>query len=559
MAGSQPRPSIKIKAQLPTSGLAAGAVGAVALGLGVAGFPIWVTALWVVFGSAGAGWLEIRNSAPLRQSATRAMSVVQRLGETGPAAIDAEELDDLGEFGDALRRFIGRQRTLDASVGRFLQTLQVLPMQIRESNREVDESGEAIGESVEEAASLLAHINTSIRSINEEVDSLSRSAEEASASILEMGSTNEEVARIAGSLHQAADASTTGVHQISASIRQVADSADTVQSMAEDSASAMVEMDRAIQEVTTHVADAAELTDRVSTGAQEGSAAVTATIDGIAEIRDQTQGAKAVVERLASRIGEIGEIVNVIGGINDETNLLSLNAAIIAAQAGEQGKAFAVVANHVKILAQRTASSTGEIESLIKAVQDESANAVEAMAAGIRSVEMGVERSCRAGEDLSRIRISAQDASARVGEIARATAEQSRNSKHVTEAVQRTSSMVQQISTAMIEQSSAGQTLLRNAEESLELCRQVHRSTEEQRESGRFITESISAIGEMIRSIQQNTEGHRTASDSMSGAVNQILEVARKSGTGTQALQEQLGRLHAEALSLANATQSEGR
>ncbi|MCP5058244.1 MAG: hypothetical protein GY937_16185 [bacterium] len=557
MAGLQPRPSIKLTPRLPTSGLAAAAVGGVALAFSAAGFPFWITALWVLIGSAGAGWVELRNAAPLRQSATRAMSVVERLAETGPAAIEAEELDDLGEFGEALGRFIGGQRTLDASVERFLQTLQVLPAQIAESNREVDESGEAISESVEEAASLLAHINTSIRSINEEVDSLSRSAEEASASILEMGSTNEEVARIAGSLHQAADASTTGVHQISASIRQVADSADTVQSMAEDSASAMVEMDRAIQEVSTHVADAAELTDRVSTGAQEGSAAVTATIDGIAQIRDQTQGAKAVLERLASRIGEIGEIVNVIGSINDETNLLSLNAAIIAAQAGEQGKAFAVVANHVKILAQRTASSTGEIEALIKAVQDESGNAVEAMAVGIRSVETGVERSRKAGEDLSRIRTSAKDASARVSEIARATTEQSRNSKHVTEAVQRTSSMVQQISTAMIEQSGAGQTLLRNAEESLELCRQVHRSTEEQRESGRFITESISAIGEMIRSIQQNTEGHGVASGSMSGAVNQILEVARKRGTGTQALQEQLGRLHAEALTLADATRGE--
>src|SRR4029450_2053050 len=127
----------------------------------------------------------------------------------------------------------------------------------------------------------------------------------------------------------------------------------------------------------------------------------------------------AVLEKLADRIAQIGEIVDVIGGINEETNPLSVNAAIIAAQAGEQGKAFAVVANHVKTLAQRTAGSTKEIEALIRAVQDESSNAVRAMGAGMDAVESGVQRSRKAGEELDRIRGSSRDASSRVAEIAR--------------------------------------------------------------------------------------------------------------------------------------------
>ncbi len=547
---SRTRPSRSpLQPWLPAIGAAlAGAGGILLMGLGA---PWLAAAAWVGLCAAAAHLLQKRSSAPMRQIVGRVMGLMERLASEGADSVSSDELEELGLFGDALGRFIERQQSVDASVDRFIQQLDVLPEQIAEGNREIDRSGGEIEEAVEETASLLAHINTSIRSINAEVESLSRSAEEGSASILEMGSTNEEVARIAGSLHGAAEASTTGVHEISASIRQVAESADAVQAMAEESAAAMVQMDRAIQEVTTHVADASELTDRVTAGAEEGTHAVAATIDGIAVIRDQTQEAKAVLERLASRIAEIGEIVNVIGGINDETNLLSLNAAIIAAQAGEQGKAFAVVANHVKTLAQRTAGSTQETSSLIRAVQDESSNAVHAMAAGIESVEAGVERSRKAGEELSRIRQSARDASARVSEIARATTEQSRNSKHVAEAAQRTSSMVQQISSAMSEQSRAGETLLRNAEESLELCRQVHRSTEEQRESGRFITESIASIGEMIRSIQQNTDSHRAASDSMSQAVNQILELARKRGTGTRNLQTHLETLREEALSLA--------
>jgi methyl-accepting chemotaxis protein len=326
--------------------------------------------------------------------------------------------------------------------------------------------------------------------------------------------------------------------------------------MAEQSAAAMVEMDRAIQEVSQHVSEASGLTEGFSQGAQAGSEAVSATIEGIDEIRAQTGEAKAVLERLARRIAEIGEIVDVIGEINDETNLLSLNAAIIAAQAGEQGKAFAVVANHVKTLAQRTTSSTQEIEGLIHAVQKESSNAELAMAAGIEAVEKGVERSRKAGEELERIQTSSGEASSRVAEIARATGEQSRNSKHVAEAAQRTSSMVQQISGAMAEQTRAGETMLKNAESALEMCRQVHRSTEEQRQSGRFITDSISSVTEMIRSIQRNTESHGAASEAVAEAVTRILEFTRKSGERIPEVVESLESLRAEARSLAGAAGS---
>jgi methyl-accepting chemotaxis protein len=308
----------------------------------------------------------------------------------------------------------------------------------------------------------------------------------------------------------------------------VAASSDSVQQVAEDTATSIVQMDRSIQEVGEHVRGASELTLQVSQSANEGSHAVGATIEGIARIRQQTAQAKGALEGLDQRIGTIGEIANVIGAISDETNLLSLNAAIIAAQAGEHGRAFAVVADQVKTLAQRTTRSTQEIERLIETVQKESANAVRAMDAGIESVEDGVARSRGAGEALERIRSSAGDASSRVAEIARAAEEQARNSKHVAEAARRTSEHVQQISSAMAEQAQASAQLLDNASVSLETCRQVSRATEEQRETGRYINSNIGSITEMIRSIQRNTRSHEQASRSVADNFNAILENARK-------------------------------
>jgi len=468
--------------------------------------------------------------------------------------VTRDELGYLSNYSETLNALCRSQQRMSEGVSEVVGRLQEVPERILEAIQEIESGRESTEEAVEETASLLVNINTSIRGINSEVESLSRATDEASSSILEMGGSIDEVARNAGSLHDSVDASTSSIHEISASIRQVAESADAVQSMAEESAAAMVQMDRAIQEVSQHVSEASGLTEEVSQGAQAGSQAVGATIDGIAEIREQTLQAKEVLERLAERIGEIGEIVDVIGGINDEANLLSLNAAIIAAQAGEQGKAFAVVANHVKTLAQRTTSSTQEIEGLIRAVQQESSNAVTAMARGIEAVEKGVDRSRNAGEELEKIRVSSGEASSRVAEIARATGEQTRNSKHVAEAAQRTSSMVQQISAAMSEQSKAGETMLKNAESALEMCRQVHRSTEEQKESGRFITASISSVTEMIRSIQQNTESHGAASEAVADAVTRILEIARKSGERIPEVVSALESLRLEAQTLAGAT-----
>lgn len=520
----------------------------------------WGAVAWLVCAVGAAVSLDLWLSNRIQGSVTAALSAIERIAAGDyDVHLSPDELGPLAPFGSTLNSLSDRQSVLSREVSRLIGLLRELPGGVQDALQEVDSGRGATEEAVEETASLLANINTSIRSINGEVENLSRSTEEASSSILEMQSSIDEVARSAASLTESVDASTSSIHEISASMRQVSDSADSVQTMAEESAAAMVQMDRAIQEVGGHVREASELTEKVSSGADAGSLAVTATIDGIVEIRVQTSEARSVLERLAQRIREIGEIVNVIGSINDETNLLSLNAAIIAAQAGEQGKAFAVVANHVKTLAQRTASSTGEIETLIRAVQEESSNAVEAMRAGMDAVEVGVERSRKAGEELDTIRVSAREASSRVAEIARAASEQTRNSKHVAEAAQNTSSMVQQISGAMSEQSRAGDSMLKNAEAALELCRQVHRSTEEQRESGRFITASISAVTDLIRSIQGNTESHSAASEAVAEAVTRILDVAQKSGERIPEVLRAISELrdHADSLDSASARSPE--
>ena len=531
-------------------GGAGGGAAAIAHATGNAMLAAGFAAVAAILGASLLVLLLQRALAPLDAT----LHSLARLADGDVATrIDTDRMGSCAPVGVLANRIAESFAGVVSHLGDTSERMSQLPERFQHGIAQIEQASDTQEAAVEETASLMADINSSIRGINREVESLSTVTEEASSSILEMGSSIDEVARSVGELHGSVDSSTASIHQISASMRQISESADAVEAMAEESAAAITQMDRAIQQVGEHVREAAVLTDRVSQEAEDGSSAVSATIDGIETIRSLTRDARDVLERLAERIAEIGEILTVIGGINEETNLLSLNAAIIAAQAGEQGKAFAVVANHVKTLAQRTKGATQEIGRLINAVQDESRNAVQAMGSGIQAVETGVERSRRAGSALTAIRSSAHEASARVAEIARAATEQTRNSAHVAEAAQRTSAMVQQMSGALGEQRRAGENLLRNAEAALELCRQVHRSTEEQRQSGRFVRDNIASITEMIRAFQENTAAHSRASDQVSTTASHILDVNRKTTACLPALHTLVDELRREAGELAAA------
>lgn len=408
--------------------------------------------------------------------------------------------------------------------------LTELPMQVAETLGAVRESAENQEAAVEEAASLHASLDASIRSIDQEVASLARANEESATSILDLGSCSEQVVHSAASLRENIESSTSALHVLGDSIQSAAENADSVQRVAEETAASAQRMDQTLEQVGRHVQGAAELTEGVASRAELGSRAVGATIDGIREIRDMALGTRQALEGLAGSVREIGEITTVIRAISDETNLLSLNASIIAAQAGEHGRAFAVVADQVKELARRTGSSTAEIEGRIATVQEQSRTAVGAMAAGMEAVERGVERSRIAGDALEHIQAAARDASERVAEIIRASEDQSHGSKSVTEAAHRTSKHMQEISEALSEQSLSAERLLENATAAVQMCREMTQATERQRSAGRYISANTNAITERIRSIEAATHAHAVTRGEVGTTLETLLETARKGG-----------------------------
>lgn len=165
------------------------------------------------------------------------------------------------------------------------------------------------------------------------------------------------------------------------------------------------------------------------------------------------------LDGLSREAEQIGQVLQMIAGISDQTNLLALNAAIEAARAGEAGRGFAVVADEVRNLAARTAQSTQEITGMIERIRSSTVQAVNSMQAGVTRVNDGVNLARQAGESISEIRGGAQRAAEVVEEISHTIGEQSKASSEVAQRVEQIARMSQQNSHTVDELAAAAQRL----------------------------------------------------------------------------------------------------
>ncbi len=214
-------------------------------------------------------------------------------------------------------------------------------------------------------------------------------------------------------------------------------------------ASAMEELNTSFIEVAKNTSMAADSAKEASEIAVKGGEVVSETISGMSRISQSVNESANTIQALGSRSEQIGEIVDVINDIASQTNLLALNAAIEAARAGEQGRGFAVVADEVRKLAERTTSATSEIGEMIKGIQDDTSKAVESMQEGTKEVEEGVRKGNQAGESLNQIVSSIQSVTDMIRHVATAAEEQSTTGEEIAANLESVAETIKQTSDAL--------------------------------------------------------------------------------------------------------------
>jgi len=509
--------------------IAAAGLAYFALPLGAASLFIWLVAgLVAVFiagqatgGSPYTGLLPALKTARQGQVVQTPDGVSHELGRfydelsrvsevVGGMQSERVELERLRERATSLD---GRVRELEAELTESRNAVPALSEALRDARRSLIDSIEGLsqgataqGDLSTQAGQYLSAMSEALKEINEHIQVLAARAEESSTSIQGMTHTTDQVAENMGELGVSVRESVASIEEMTFSIKEVAKNVDALSLTAEETSASMNQMDVSIDQVQSNANETARLSEEVTRDAEHGAESILKTIGEIYRIKESSQEAVAVISNLGSRIDAIGQILNVIDEVAEQTNLLALNAAIIAAQAGEHGKGFAVVAEQIKDLAERSGASTKEIADLIKTIQSESRNAIQAVERGAQNVDRGVQVSNEAERALKKILESSEKSTDMVRAIARATVEQAKGSKQVTDSIGRIAETVQQIAAATAEQARGSELIMTTGERMRGISQQVERSSQEQARGGRQVSqaiESIRAMAERLTTMHQ--------------------------------------------------------
>lgn len=245
----------------------------------------------------------------------------------------------------------------------------------------------------------------------------------------------KKMQRIAGDASLIAEQVTSAADELSAQADQVSNGAAIQHDRTTQTATAMEEMNATVLEVAKNSANSATSAQKAKEQAQEGAGVVKNAIAAIKEVYDLTATLKQSMDQLGHQATDIGQIMNVIEDIADQTNLLALNAAIEAARAGEAGRGFAVVADEVRKLAEKTMDATKDVAAAIRTIQDGASANIKSVDHAAEAVERATEMANQSGASLERIVEFADETSGQVQSIAAAAEEQSAASEEINRAV----------------------------------------------------------------------------------------------------------------------------
>jgi len=440
--------------------------------------------------------------------------------------------DELGHLAKWFNKFMEGMQKMVRDIYDVSLNMSSASGIIEQSSGAVQDSAQKQMEAVESTSSSTEQMSSSIKAVSKEIEDLDRFTENASTVSLEISTAISGIANHSEELDYLSDLAASSINEIAASLNQVASGVETLFSETENVVSTVSEISASINEISTYSKEQAVLAGHAKANASElGLNAVTKMIDSIEKVKREVVTNAETVKRLGAMSKEIGQIVAVINEIADTSTLLSLNAAILAAQAGENGKGFAVVADEMKSLASNTSSSTEDIARLIEKVQQQVDAVVNSTVLAIESVEHGVKLSYDLKDALGQIINSSETSLHMAKRIENAINEQTKGVQHVAGNINKVNAMAEEIKKATIEQNSASRDIVVATEKVKTFTAMVKQSTGQQSKEIETLSKEIAEAAHRMRGISQATLEQKDSIDNILQAMETILRESEKNVT----------------------------
>ena len=423
--------------------------------------------------------------------------------------------------------FAERIAAIIAEIFRAAQKVSATSSSVMVGSREIMQGAVIQIDAIEATSAYIGEMNAHIFSMTEAASQLAISSKESANATYQMNSAVEDITKNTKFLSASVDETSTAILSMSSEIQKIDKNVENLLAEAESTSASMIEMDQSLKGTRINILEMVELAQEVNANAELGRKKVEITRDGILRIKSDSKNVYEAVRMVERQTGNIGKFLDVIDDMADQTNLLALNAEIIAAQEGEHGRSFSVVANEIKELSERTAASTHEIHEIIRSLQSQARTAVEAIEIGNERIDEGVALSKSAQGALDKIYDSINRSTQRTTMIANTMEEQSRVVWQVGNAMMRVNERVHEIAKATGEQDKKSEKIIEAAYRMKSITESLQEAILPHSKGMKKVKEVAEMVSKMAREISEDTMEQRGKSEEIVRAVDQIRKVTR--------------------------------
>ncbi|MBI2890020.1 MAG: HAMP domain-containing protein, partial [Nitrospirae bacterium] len=442
----------------------------------------------------------------------------------------------LGHVAQGLSRAIGHVQSAISAMQDANQTLEASSQSLREGAQlQKDEFEKAHTETVA--------MGDALGQVAKEAEGIGESTTRVSASIQEMDASTREMRNYFASLMDHLARTASSISQMTASITSIAESAKNLRHVSDESTAATKTLAQKTEEISRRALDSARLSREAQTAAERGSDMLRKTSESTKDIFQTFTVINNHTQTLDTELRKITEVVQVIEDLADRTNVLSLNAAIIAAQAKEHGKSFMVVADEMKQLANSTTNSLRVIETTVTSVLEKGVQVRKAVETGEERVKRGLTLSDEMGQSLRSILEHLATAAETAQEISQLTRGQKEGTDSLRFTIEQVQHMSQAISQATGEQSASAEIVHRSTEQLRAIAAQGTRMVAEQADASNHVAKGIQTILSGVEQLQSAKEGATERGRQIEQGIERVQEVVLLSMESIEQIAEKAGEL----------------